>query len=68
MDPKYFSSKAKGIIIKGVNEKDKFQSFINKEIIKGNLKDFTASTVMIGGELAYNLNLKLGDNKSYFSN
>ena len=55
------NNKAKGIIIKGINEKDKIQSFINKEITKGNLKDFTASTVMIGGELAYNLNLEIGD-------
>jgi len=55
------NNKAKGIIIKGINEKDKFQSFINKEITKGNLKDFAAGAVMIGGELAYNLNLELGE-------
>jgi len=55
------NNKAKGIFIKGINEKDKFQSFTNKEIIKGNLKDFTVGTVMIGGELAYNLNLEIGD-------
>ena len=55
------NNKAKGILIKGINEKDKFQSFTNKEIIKGNLKDFTTGTVMIGGELAYNLNLEIGD-------
>ena len=55
------NNKAKGILIKGISEKDKFQSFTNKEIIKGNLKDFTTGTVMIGGELAYNLNLEIGD-------
>ena len=55
------NSKAKGIFIKGINTKYKFQSFKNKEITKGNLKDFTAGTVMIGGELAYNLNLEIGD-------
>ncbi len=55
------NNKAKGILIKGINEKDKFQSFSNKEIVKGNLKDFTTGTVMIGGELAYNLNLEIGD-------
>ena len=27
------NNKAKGIFIKGINEKDKFQSFLNKEII-----------------------------------
>jgi len=30
------NNKAKGIFIKGINEKDKFQSFKNKEITKGN--------------------------------
>ena len=55
------NNKAKGIIIKGINEKEKYQSFLNKEITKGNLKDFAAGTVMIGGELAYNLDLELGD-------
>ena len=55
------NKKAKGILIKGINEKDKKQSFLNKEIIKGNLNDFSTGKVMIGGELAYNLNLKIGD-------
>ena len=55
------NSKAKGIFIKGINTKYKFQSFKNKKITKGNLKDFTTGTVMIGGELAYNLNLEIGD-------
>ncbi len=55
------NNKAKGIFIKGIKEKDKSQLFKNKEITKGNLKDFTAGTVMIGGELAYNLNLEIGD-------
>ena len=53
--------KAKGILIKGINEKDKLQSFSNKEITKGNLNDFTVGKVMIGGELAYNLNLEIGN-------
>ncbi len=55
------NNKAKGIIIKGINEKDKSQSFLNKEITKGSLNDFSAGKVMLGGELAYNLNLKIGD-------
>jgi len=54
-------NKAKGILIKGINEKDKSQSFSNKEITKGNLNDFTVGRVMIGGELAYNLNLEIGN-------
>ena len=55
------NNKAKGILIKGINEKDKSQSFLNKDITKGNLNDFSVGRVMIGGELAYNLNLKIGD-------
>ena len=54
-------NKAKGILIRGIKEKDKFQSFLNKEITKGSLNDFSTGKVMIGGELAFNLNLKIGD-------
>ena len=55
------NNKAKGVLIKGINEKDKLQSFLNKEITQGNLKDFSRGKVMIGGELAFNLNLEIGD-------
>ena len=55
------NNKAKGILIKGIKESEKSQSFLNKEITKGSLNDFLSGTVMIGGELAYNLNLKIGD-------
>ena len=34
---------------------------MNKEITKGDLKDFDKGKVIIGGELAFNLNLKIGD-------
>ena len=54
-------NKAKGVIVKGIKEEDKSQSFINKEITKGNLNDFSKGRAMIGGELAYNLNLEIGD-------
>ena len=54
-------NKAKGVIVKGIKEEDKSQSFINKEITKGNLNDFSTGRVMVGGELAYNLNLEIGD-------
>ena len=54
-------NKAKGVIVKGIKEADKSQSFINKEITKGNLNDFATGRVMVGGELAYNLNLEIGD-------
>ena len=49
------------MIVKGIKEEDKSQSFINKEITKGNLNDFSTGRVMVGGELAYNLNLEIGD-------
>ncbi len=55
------NNKVKGILVKGIKNKDKTQSFLNKEIIKGDLKDFEKGKVIIGGELAYNLNLKIGD-------
>ncbi len=55
------NNKAKGILIKGINEREKSQSFLNKEITKGSLNDFSEGRVMIGGELAYNLNLEIGD-------
>ena len=54
-------NKAKGVIVKGIKEEDKSQSFINKEITKGNLNDFSTGRVMVGGELAYNLNLEIVD-------
>ena len=55
------NNKVKGIIVKGIKNKDKNQSFLNKEITKGDLKDFDKGKVIIGGELAFNLNLKIGD-------
>ena len=55
------ANKAKGVIIKGINTNGKFQSFLNKEITKGSLNDFSSGKVMVGGELAYNLKLNVGD-------
>ena len=52
---------AKGVIIKGVKKNEKKQSFINKKITKGSINDFLNGTIMIGAELAYNLNLNVGD-------
>ena len=34
---------------------------INKKITKGSINDFLNGTIMIGAELAYNLNLNVGD-------
>ena len=52
---------AKGVIIKGIKKNEKKQSFINKNITKGSINDFLNGTIMIGAELAYNLNLNVGD-------
>ncbi len=53
---------AKGIIIKGIdpNNKKSFK-FIKKNIFEGNLDDFKKNSAFIGVELAYNLDLKVGD-------
>ncbi len=52
---------AKGIIIKGIEKKDLSKYIKIKNFNKGNVKDFGTGTVLIGGELAFNLNLKLND-------
>ena len=53
--------KAKGIFIKGV-ELTNLKKIISEEIIvKGSYKNFKEGTVFIGGELAFNNNLKIGD-------
>ncbi len=53
---------AKGIIIKGVNASNNDNlNIFNQNLISGNLKDFNKNTVFIGAELAFNLNLEIGD-------
>ena len=53
---------AKGIIIKGVNSNNiKNLNFLNQNITSGSLKAFKKNTVFIGAELAFNLDLKVGD-------
>ena len=52
---------AKGIIIKGIDEKNKDSfNFLKENIANGNLKDFKKNTVFIGSELAFNLKLNVG--------
>jgi len=56
------NDKAKGIIIKGVNNKEKkIKEFLEKNIVSGNVKKFKKNNVFIGSELAFNLNLNEGD-------
>ena len=53
---------AKGIIIKGVDVTNKESlSFLEKNIIKGDLDKFKKNTAFIGVELAFNLDLEVGD-------
>ena len=53
---------AKGIIIKGVDSKNKESlSFLEKNISKGDLNKFKKNTAFIGAELAFNLDLTIGD-------
>ena len=53
---------AKGIIIKGVDSANKESlSFLKKNISKGDIKKFKRNTAFVGGELAFNLDLKVGD-------
>jgi lipoprotein-releasing system permease protein len=59
---------AKGIILKGINKNEqKSIDFLNKNITTGNIKTFSKNHVFIGTELAYNLDLKEGDNISLMS-
>ena len=54
--------KAKGLILKGVNKKEKnFKEFLEKNITSGSIEKFKKNRVFIGTELAFNLNLKEGD-------
>ena len=59
---------AKGVIFKGIDKDEKKSiEFLNKNITSGDIKAFNKNRVFIGTELAYNLNLKEGDNISLMS-
>ena len=56
------NEQAKGIIFKGVNDKEKkIEEFLEKNIVSGNVKKFKKNNVFIGSELAFNLDLNEGD-------
>jgi lipoprotein-releasing system permease protein len=56
------NDKAKGIIFKGVNTKDKkIKDFFEKYIASGDSTRLKKNNIFIGSELAFNLNLKEGD-------
>ena len=58
----------KGVIFKGVNKKEKnTAAFFKKYLSKGNLESFNSNNIFLGTELAFNLNLKIGDSISLMS-
>ena len=59
---------AKGVILKGVDKNEEnIIEFFNRFVVDGNLKDFGAGKILIGSELAYNLNLKVGESINVMS-
>ena len=62
------SENAKGVILKGIdkNENNSIE-FFNKFILEGSLNNFKTNNVLIGSELAFNLDLNIGDNLSIMS-
>ena len=58
---------AKGLIIKGIKSNDLKKSFIKQSLIEGKNIDFKKGTTFIGAELAYNLELKIGDKVNILS-
>ncbi len=53
---------AKGVILKGVDKQEKnIQEFFKNFISSGNINNFDDNNVIIGSEMAFNLNLKVGD-------
>ncbi len=60
--------KAKGVILKGVNQEEKkIKEFLEKNIVSGNYEEFKTNNIFLGSELAFNLNLKKGDSISLMS-
>ncbi len=56
------NNKAKGIIFKGVNNKEKkIKEFLENNLVSGDVNKFEKNNIFIGSELAFNLNLNEGD-------
>ena len=59
---------AKGVILKGINKKEKnIIKFFDEFVSKGEFSNFNSNYVFIGTELAFDLNLKEGDNLNLMS-
>ena len=62
------NDKAKGAILKGINQNEKkISEFLEKNIVSGKIEEFNKNSIFIGSELAFNLNLKEGDYTSLMS-
>ena len=62
------NNNAKGVIFKGIDKSEsKRIEFFNNFISKGNLENFNSNSIFIGSELAYNLDLKVGDSLNLMS-
>ncbi len=59
---------AKGVILKGVNKNEQnIIEFFNSFVSSGDINNFGPNKVFIGSEMAFNLNLKVGDNLNLMS-
>ena len=62
------NNKAKGIIFKGVSNKEKkIEEFLKNNLVSGDIKNFEKNKIFIGSELAFNLNLNIGDKVNLMS-
>ena len=62
------NNKAKGIIFKGVSNKEKkIEEFLENNLVRGDIKKFKKNKIFIGSELAFNLNLNIGDKVNLMS-
>ena len=62
------NNNAKGVILKGIDKNEKNTlKFLNTYVSNGKLSNFNPNNVLIGSELAFNHNLKEGDNLSLMS-
>ena len=60
--------KTKGVLFKGVDKKEKNTvDFFDKYLAKGSLENFSTNNIFVGTELAFNLNLKIGDSITLMS-
>ena len=51
----------KGVLIKGIDNTELKKFYIKDKIVEGDFNKFTKGTILIGGELAFNLNVKIGE-------